>query len=381
MTMNSLKLSIGEIGDVHLGHHNTDTAHIIANLYKAFPDTDAFGELDFFIIAGDLFDRQLDYSDPNLEIIDRWMNDFLRQCKKRNVVLRLLEGTPSHDWRQGANMDYANINSDIGANFKHIDTLSIEFIQELGITVLYVPDEWRHDPNDVWLDVQKVLAEHNLTQVDFTVLHGAFEHQLPDHVPAPKHLCERYQNITKHYVFGGHIHKRSQNGNILAAGSFDRLCHGEEEAKGHLRVNIKPGGRDDIIFIENKGSKKYVSVDCAGDSLDLATDKIHNVVLRLPIGSHVRILANKTDPIVLSLSELKTRYTEHFLTTKVMDVDKGKREAVDRIITPFTPAAITPDNIFELVMDRFKEEVHDPLYHSLAESLLNDQKIFSPNRT
>ena len=81
------------------------------------------------------------------------------------------------------------------------------------------------------------------------------------------------------------------------------------------------------------------------------------------------------------MNELKTKYTEHFLTTKVMDQEKGKREAVNRIITPFTPAAITPDNIFDLVMTRFKEEVHDPLYHQLAENLLNDQKIFSSGRT
>lgn len=379
MTTSLRELTIAEIGDVHLGHHNTETAHIIENLRREFPDTDAFGELDLFLIAGDLFDRLLDYSDPNLELIDRWMNDFLAQCKRRNVIVRCLYGTPSHDWQQSANMVYAN--NTIGANFKYVDTLSIEYIAELGIHVLYVPDEWKHDPNDVWLDVQKALAEHGLEKVDFTVLHGAFEHQLPEHVPAPKHQCDRYQNITRYFVFGGHIHKRSQNGNILAAGSFDRLCHGEEEAKGHLWVKTKADGRHEIRFIENRNAKMYVSVDCSGDSLDLATDKVEQQVLALPPGSHVRILANKTDPIILSLNELKAKYTEHFLTTKVMDQEKGKREAVNRIITPFTPAAITPDNIFDLVMTRFKEEVHDPLYHQLAENLLNDQKIFSSGRT
>ena len=379
MTSNLPELTIAEIGDVHLGHHNTDTAHIIANLYREFPDNEAFGELDLFIIAGDLFDRQIDYSDPNVELIDKWMNDFLLQCKKHNVILRVLEGTPSHDWQQSANMVYAN--HTIGANLKYTEVLSIEYIAELGIHVLYVPDEWKHEPDDVWLDVQRVMAEHQLEQVDFTVLHGAFEHQLPDHVPAPKHSCERYQNITRCFVFGGHIHKRSQNGNILAAGSFDRLSHGEEEAKGHLWVRTKADGRHEIKFVENRNAKQYVSVECSGDSLDLATDKIQQTVLRLPVGSHVRVLANKTDPIILSLNELKTRFTEHFITTKVMDQDKGKREAVDRIITPFTPAAITPDNIFDLMMTRFKEEVHDPFYHQLAENLLNDQKIFSSGRT
>lgn len=381
MTSNLRELKIAEIGDVHLGHRNTDTAHIIKNLYKAFPDTPAFGELDLFIIAGDLFDDQLDYSDPNLALIDKWMNDFLRQCKKHDVILRVLEGTPSHDWRQSANMDYANRHGKIGANFKYVDTLSIEHIQELGINVLYVPDEWKHDLDDVWLDVQRVMAEHQLSKVDFTVLHGAFEHQLPDHVPAPKHQCSRYQNITRYFVFGGHIHKRSQNGNILAAGSFDRLTHGEEEAKGYLWVHTKPSGQHVIRFVENPGAKLYKSLDCSGDSLDLAADKLHQLVLSLPEGSHIRILANKADPIVMSLTELRTKYTDHHLTTKVMDGDKGKREAVDRIITPFTPAAITPDNLFDLVMTRFKEEVNDPLFHQLAESLLNDQKIFSSGRT
>ena len=374
------KLRIGEMGDVHLLHNKTSTDHILKNLYKAFPDNAETGELDMIIIAGDLFDRLVYYPDPNISLIRRWMFLFLHMCKRRDIVVRILEGTPSHDWKQSVHFITENEVADIGCDIKWVESLSIEHIERFGINVLYVPDEWKHETDEVWKDVCKELHEKGLSQVDFTILHGAFNYQLPSHVPVPTHIPERYMEITKYFVFGGHIHKRSQYGNILAAGSFDRLTHGEEEDKGHYRVVVDRDNVDhEIRFVVTEGAKLYKSVDCTGLPLDEALTKIDNLISTMSIDSHVRVIAEKGAPILVGFKEVTDRYRLHWLTQKTVGGEKINREAVSAIITPFTPAAITPDNIIEMVMKRVRERTDDPVLIAATQELLNGQVLPSPS--
>lgn len=373
------KLRIGETGDVHLLHNKTSTEHILKNLYKAFPDNAETGELDLIIIAGDLFDRLTTYPDTNISLIRRWMFMFLNMCKRRDIVVRILEGTPSHDWKQSVHFITENEIAGIGCDIKWVESLSIEHIERFGINVLYVPDEWKHETDDVWKDVCKEMHEKGLSQVDFTILHGAFNYQLPSHVPVPTHIPERYMEITKYFVFGGHIHKRSQYGNILAAGSFDRLTHGEEEDKGHYRVVVDRDNVDhEITFVVNEGAKLYKTVDCTGLSLEKAMDAVDKLIDTLPIDSHVRVVAEKGAPILVGFKELVDRYRLHWITQKTVGGEKINREAVSAIITPFTPAAITPDNIIGMVMERARERTTDPVLLAAVQELLNGQVLSSP---
>lgn len=370
------KLRIGEAGDIHLLHNKTSTEHILKNLYKAFPDNAETGELDLIILAGDLFDRLVYYPDVNISLIRRWMFLFLHMCKRRDIVVRILEGTPSHDWKQSVHFITENEVADIGCDIKWVESLSIEHIERFGINVLYVPDEWKHATDDVWKDVCKEMHEKGLEQVDFTVLHGAFNYQLPSHVPVPTHIPERYMGITKYFVFGGHIHKRSQYGNILAAGSFDRLTHGEEEDKGHYRVVVdRDNLAHEIRFVVNEGAKLYKSVDCTGLSLEKALTKIDKLVDTMPIDSHIRIIAEKGSPILVGFKEVVDRYRLHWITQKPVGEEKINREAVSKIITPYTQSAITPDNIIELVMNRARERTTDPVIIAAVQELLNGQVL------
>lgn len=374
------KLRIGELGDVHLGHNKTSTEHILKNLYKAFPDNAETGELDMIIIAGDLFDRLIYYPDPNISLIRRWMFLFLNMCKRRDIVVRILEGTPSHDWKQSVHFITENEVADIGCDVKWVESLSIEHISRFGINVLYVPDEWKHEPDEVWKDVCKELHDHGLEQVDFSIVHFAFSHQLPSHVPVPTHSPERYQQITKYFCFGGHIHKRSQLGNILAAGSFDRLSHGEEEDKGHYRVTVDRANIDhEIKFVVNEGSKLYKSVDCSGLTLEQSLAKIDQLADTLPIDSHLRILADQGSPVSIGLKELVDRYRLLWVTHKPVGVEKINREAVTRIITPFAPAGVTSANIIGIVMERVRQRTEDPVLIAAALELLNGQVLPSPS--
>lgn len=174
------EINIASISDIHLGHPRTNTYLIVENLYKAFPDNEETAKLDLILLAGDVFDRLLTLPQEEVDAIQMWIAHLLYVCEKYNIILRVLEGTPSHDWKQSR--QFANINAAMKkpANLKYVEVLSIETIEELGgLTVLYVPDEWNHDANVTRQQVIDLLKQHGLEKVDVACMHGAFDYQLP----------------------------------------------------------------------------------------------------------------------------------------------------------------------------------------------------------
>jgi len=352
--MNRSKFSQASVSDIHLGHPNTPTRHILDNLRKAFPNSASMDNLDVIWIVGDLTDRPLSWHDDSVMEIEGWFGEFLRMAKRRDIMVRVLEGTPSHDWRQNKHLIRVNEQAEIGADIKWVDTLSIEYIEKFDIHVLYVPDEWAHETDEVWRQVQQLLQQHGLTQVDFTLLHGTWDFQLPDFVKAPKHVVERYEAITRHYIFSGHHHLAVHRGKVINNGSFDRLCHGEEGPKGHWRVTVDTEHGDSIEFVENKGAQIYNTIDCTGLAVEDALDKL-KVVAQYPAGSYVRVMAARKDPILSSIDTLRKKYPRISWSTKPNDEkeDVQKNMLVD-MRPQFTQLNITSSNVRDLLMARLQ---------------------------
>lgn len=328
--MNS-RLKVAEMSDVHLGHDKTRTEFIVDNLYKAFPDNETTGELDLIWIAGDLFDRLLSFPQDSVSTITTWAYKFLTMCKKRDIVVRVLEGTPSHDWKQSKFLIDINENSGIGVDLKHISLLSIEYMERFNINVLYVPDEWRARNLDTWVEVQDLLRAHNLEQVDFSIMHGCFTHQIPANIVDmfETHDAENYLGITRYLIFIGHIHQYSQYKRILSAGSFDRLRHGEEEDKGHIRATIEPDGTYTAKFIVNKWAKRYVTLDFTKMSLDEVYRELDALVTEMPEHSHIRLQADTDDAVFKAGADIKTRYPGFHLSFK----SNQRKQKVEPIVT------------------------------------------------
>ncbi len=175
----SKALRIREFSDSHLGHNKTPTSHVLKVITEMLPNNDVTEQLDMIVIAGDLFDRDLQLYQDEVYEIKLWMASFLKMVKQRNIIVRVLEGTPRHDWKQSRWLIYLNEMLGIDANIRYFDTVSIEQIPELDINVLYIPDEFKPTTLETQQIVCETLATNKLTQVDFTVMHGAFPHQLP----------------------------------------------------------------------------------------------------------------------------------------------------------------------------------------------------------
>jgi len=364
-------LHLAFVSDIHLCHSRVSSRNILSSLKQAFPDNRETGNLDAIFIGGDLFDQVAHLSDADVQAIELWMADLLHICKRWSIVLRILEGTPSHDRGQSVLFETINDITGIGADCKYVDTLSIETIDSLGISVLYVPDEWRMDPEDTWQDVHEVLAQHNMTQVDYAVMHGMFEFQLPTNVILPCHDSARYESIVRRYISIGHHHTARFQGRIFAQGSLDRLAHGEEGAKGHVRVTDygEPNhAGDEIVFVENTLATRFVTYE--GEAL--SPDKIEETLVEasaLPPGSHIRFTVPRNGDCLPMLQAFKYNSPLHHCTFKYLKSEDAV-QFKPVLGQTFTPTPLGVNDVESVIGGRLKDKGLDTATLSGAISLL-----------
>lgn len=350
-------------GDVHLAHPRTPTTLVLNNLTTYAVNDKVFKDLDLCFITGDLFDLLLSNNDPRLYEIHRWLTYLMRMCAKHDVLLRIVEGTPSHDRGQSIFLPEQAKNAEIPVDLHYASTLSIEYIPRFDIHILYVPDKWRTDTSETLTEVKALLAQHSLTQVDFAVMHGAFEYQLPAIVPEPSHDSDEYLALVRYFILIGHVHKATQLERILAAGSFDRDGHGSEEAKGYFDVTIRGVDNSTITWVENKGAKRYISIDCTGLETREAMVAIDNVVRVSPPQSAIRIQCFAGDAIVKAYKELREHFPQHeFSIGRVRDdgaqAALAMAEALTMDLTEFKP--ITPESLPTLLEEELNQHTSDP---------------------
>ena len=293
--------------DIHLGHRNTLTTDIIESMKQDIMDDIKQFKPKILLLAGDLFDRHLPLTSDDSKEAGFFLAWLLSICKKHNIILRMLEGTPSHEWKQGWLLTAINQSSYIRTNAKWVHELSIEHIPELDINILYIPDEWSASTEDTKHQVIALLAKHNLKQVDITLMHGMFPHQIPPHVTAPVHDHDFYSEITKLAIFCGHVHKFSQLGILTVPGSHNRLAHGEEEPKGHIRFSFKAKERN-ITFVENKAAQIYKTILTHSLELDDLMPKLKKELHGLKDGSFIRLMCNATDIANIKGKEIRDLY-------------------------------------------------------------------------
>lgn len=367
-------LNLAVVSDIHLGSRRNKTLDIIANLNKAFPDNEETAQLDIIFLAGDVFDRLLEYPDEDVSDINIWIFNLLQICSKYNIVLRVLEGTPSHDRFQSEAFNTIKHISNLKVDLKYIKTLSIEYIEKFDIHVLYVPDEWEITTEKTLEQVKDLMQSKNLSQVDFAIMHGNFEYQMPAHLKKiPRHDSNEYLKLVKYYTFIGHIHNFSFNDRIIAQGSFDRLSHGEEGPKGHVRATIKTNGDKEFFFIENKDAKIYKTFKCYFLDLDQTLKHLEELVKDLPANASVRVEAETEHIIFSNMNHLVLLYpTITWSKLPKSDVQIEEKEYNDEEEEEYTPITINKDNVTSLLMFRITSLGIEPNIVSKSEQLLKE---------
>ena len=322
----ALRLNIASLSDIHFNHPNTPTEFIIRNINRyVFPDTPETRALDIIFIGGDVTDSLMDFASNNAVAFRKWVSEFLRYCAKHDIMVRIIEGTPLHDWGQSIIFVEENENHEIGCDLKYFTDISIEHIARYNIDVLYIPDEARPTTHITWNVVQQLLLENGLEKVDLAIMHGAFGYQLPniEEIKDKIHDEEKYCSIVRHYIFIGHVHQHRPNGKIIPNGSTDRLRHGEEDIKGHVRLN-----KGEITFIPNLGAMRYITLEVPG----MTADEIMDLVEKRLAGNddifQIRLLANTGDVAFGIAKRLTSMYPHGRFDVANIDKASKKRERI-----------------------------------------------------
>lgn len=357
MNSNSKPLRISSISDIHCGNKRNDTRFILENLNKHFSNDEHLSKVDMIIIGGDFFDDLLTYPSIDSGLIDIWISKFLKKCHHYNILVRILEGTPSHDRQQSERFRIINSVhcevSNSNVDLEYVKILSIEHIDRFDIDVLYVPDEWNHDTADTLIEVKDLLKSKNIYKVDFAFVHGCFDYQLANIIKDNiKHNSNEYLAIVKGLIFVGHIHQNSKLDRIHANGSFDRLAHGEEEIKGFLYAIINPDYSYQITFIENYTARTFITIKCPYEDTEQNLKRIDKRVKSLRSGSFIRIESKYNNPIISNLDIVKRRWP--LFNWSILPKDKDTNEEVNVFSQDiiYTPIVINKDTIVSLVIDR-----------------------------
>jgi len=244
-------------------------------------------------------------------------------------MFRILYGTPSHDNDQIASFTEVAKKLAPDADYKYINTLSIEKIEKLGISVLYVPDEWRHEASDTYQEVLNLLKENQLAEVDIAIMHGCFRFQMPI-LDGMKfvHKESDYLDIVKYYITIGHIHTPNAYERILAPGSFDRLAHGEEENKGALLCNIYNDGKMDFKFLENTKALIFKTLTYLEHTESDIVNNLKKELKKLPKGSYIRIEIKNDNTLLKNLKEFITAYPDYHIKFKTENERELFRELI-----------------------------------------------------
>lgn len=372
---NSSDFRIASTSDIHLGHNKNPSHEMVERLMNAFPRDAETAKLDVIVLAGDVYDHLLNLPDNAVNVIDHWIIYMLRLCKALDIQLWVLRGTPSHDRDQSERFDLINKTMEIGCDLLYVDELKIVWIPKFGINVLFVPDEWRDTAEKTLEEVHELMRRQGISKVDYAIMHGQFEHQLPPVVKAQKHSAEEYLKIVDKLIFIGHVHIFSRFDRIIAQGSFDRISHGEEGPKGHVRAIVRSADDYEIHFVETLDAKIFKTVNCRGLDLDASNELVLEQTKDLPDGSHVRIVADIGNPILQGISGYEKSHPYFFWTgLGKADEDKTFLEQIELLQSKqeYIPIEITRDNAEKLIMDFMATQNVDPEIMKLAEQKLSE---------
>lgn len=363
---------IGWSQDQHNLHRRLKANKLRAALEYGFPSDETTSKLAMLFYGGDFWDHLAD-SVQNDEFQDAcsYIGWRCQSAAKWGYPIRVLKGTTSHDMDQAQWWVTINDMLETPCDLKYVDTVMVESHPVLG-DILYVPDNWKPTADEVWEDVCEVLRAKNLKMVDWIIMHGAFKHQLPEHLHNKVHFLhdsERYSSICRKYVLVGHVHLYSQWKNIISCGSLDRLSFGEEAPKGMLKIHVKPEG-DDILFIENPYARTMATYDHGlNPDIDHALKWLDAILTKADQDyCSIRFKASKLSELAINVPTIEKLYPKVEFVFQATDEKEDKHQLVklDSLDPVSQVVDLSNSNIKKLLMDRIGTKMNDSIQDKIG---------------
>lgn len=359
------------VQDVHFGVPSVPVGAVSQSFKMVYEAAKRRG-IRKLVIGGDLTDRPLeltnDYGSEFVQFVIWLLND----AEQNDIEIIVIEGTPSHDWKQARILEQLRESINSKAKLVYISVLSIVNLDGFG-NVLIVPDQWRSSTETTLLEVKTLLREKNLEQVDWAFMHGSFDYQVPVFLRSrlDLHKSDEYLKIVKKGIFIGHEHTRSSHFKINCAGSLERTKHGQEEEKGGLYIEELVNGKVHVEFIRN--SKAQIFKDILVDDLtpEQILSKIEKEGVNLEQFANIRLVATKDADVHNEfIKKYKQIYPEVKWSFKNMSSKEESQTLTEVELIEFSKVNLDTNTIKELLISRLADKFPDRL-HSLKMVLDN----------
>jgi hypothetical protein len=358
------KINIISISDIHIGHVKTAPSVIHENLkHYLYPELNQ--DADILIISGDFFDTLLDMNGDAGYHAAMVIEEIKTLCKENNILIRVLRGTFTHDRHQ-------NRFFKIDVDQVRIDTISVEWIESLGISILYVPDDLPYDnPLEI---IKEKMVESQIGKVDIASMHCYFDHLLPKEIPRKPHNCYNSDDIVKLVhgpILNGHVHKSNVYKNVITNGSFDRTAHGEEENKGFFKVVYDTDTKHtSFSFVINRKATVYKTITVGGRGISLDDfPKVISDILNNDVSSSGRIYLRvaSEDKAVLESTQRYIRDNHDNIVFSAKSLtDEPERNVVDHLPTIAELPSITKDTLPSMIVAFAKDKLNKTITEQMV---------------
>jgi hypothetical protein len=323
------------VSDVHFGC-NSVSQEELANAFAAtiFP---LLEETDIFFINGDFFDTLVIFDNHGFDPICDTIFKLFYLCEKHNVILRLMQGTWTHDRDQCRRFETFYRYSRATFNFRFVDGIDLEVmsVKDRDLKGMYVPDDLPFKSSDDIVDVIKErLRERGWDSVDYGCMHGFFDFTFPKNVRTDNVVVFKKEQFpfVKKMIDVGHVHQYRKDGHVISNGSFDRLTHGDEDPKGCIKVLDYPDHYT-AQFIQNHQAAIFDTLTFVSeDSTETISQKIESHIAGLNTDRTIslRFLVDSSEQYEV----VKTWMREHHPNIRCSRKKKSDKDEQQMMIPP-----------------------------------------------
>ena len=347
------------VQDVHFGVTSVPIGAITAS-FKCVYDAAKRRGISKVVFGGDVTDRPLslvnDYASEYMQFII-WL---LKDAFENDIEIIIIEGTPSHDWKQARLFEQMKKELGIDVKLVYITKLTIIHLEDFG-NVLVVPDQWRPLASTTYNEVLTLLKEKELEQVDYAFMHGSFNYQVPKFLRSRLDLHDEdaYCKLVKKGIFIGHEHSYSTYKNIYCAGSLERTKHGQEEEKGAFFVEERLTGKLHVEFLRNSKAQVFKDVLVDGLTSDEILSKIEDMGINLEQPANIRLVVMRDVQVVSEfIKKYKLLYPEIKWSLKNVSSGNEKNEdfQLEQADIEFQQINLDRSAITSFLMKRIEEK-------------------------
>jgi DNA repair exonuclease SbcCD nuclease subunit len=391
------------IGDIHVGAGDPELLNTELKIFENY--IKASDDLDMVVFTGDFFHKKLTANDIAFRYGESFFYRVLRLCAAKDILVRVIQGTTSHDHQQLLNFkSYEEHYDNLRVIFKvENEVLSFENGDEtFELSILWVPEEYPEDMKAYYSGILFDLGlEEGEAAYDLCFGHGTFDFQAwasqkqesERHIKsAPVFDSALFTNIIMGGTIFGHIHTRSSKGTVTYPASFSRNAHGEEGDKGFAEFSYDLNSLDySVKFINNTLAPVFKTIDYdVADGVTLE-EKIIYILEELADCYKLRIFyrLNRSDESRANLALLKEYFSSYsqvsFKEDRIdIEMEEGDEENLEESVSAYLARysyILDNDiNIVEVIRKYLKEDRGLSISDEMIEKFISPEATSVPKR-